>query len=78
MQTKSKKEAEAYAAGALVVAADEVKKLEMLLRRFQELVHGRISPTALIGIPMAEAIEHHAMEIVGAIREAARHLQEAQ
>ena len=77
MQTKSRTEAEAYAAGSLVVAADEARKLEVLLRHIQALVNGRISPTALIGIPMADAIEHHASEIVGAIRQAVETLREA-
>ena len=77
MQTKSKTEAEAYAAGTLLVAADEARKLEVLLHHIQELVNGRISPTTLIGIPMADAIEHHATEIVGAIRQAAETLREA-
>ena len=70
MQNAKNTEALATANGHLLVAADEAKKLEVLLRHIQELVNTRINPTGLIGIPMAETVEHHALEIVGAIREA--------
>ena len=64
------REAEATALGHLVFAADTAEKLIVVLTALREIVKGRTEPTALIGTPMAEVIEHYAAEVVGAIREA--------
>jgi len=70
MQDLTTKEAEATALGHLVFAADMAEKLTVVLTALTEIVKARTNPTALIGTPMAEVIEHYALEIVGAIREA--------
>ena len=76
MQNTKNKEAMATANGHLLVAADEAKRLGVLLNHVQELVDGKINPTGLIGFEMADTIEHLSMEIVGAIREAQETLRE--